>query len=260
MVHRLSTRGAALLALLAIGACERQPRDAQQASPNAPAAETKAPAPPATEPSMNREQIIIAAMRALSAAALGENDAPAQKALRGKEFELKLRFGCPGMSANAARSWRFDAKEQVLRVHISADLAAEGVPASDLLLRGYEGIAGFTIGQPLLLSAGCPASRFTAISAGGPTVAIAQLFTSEDSRVQRPQHSYELTRKAGQAHLPTAGLDLVIAGRLAELADGRVIRCGARDGAPACIIAAKFDRLTIENPATGAVLGEWSQW
>ena len=52
----------------------------------------------------------------------------------------------------------------------------------------------------------------------------------------------------------------MIGGQLAELSDGRVIHCAPSDGTPACIIGAKFDRVAIENPVSGVVLGQWSQW
>lgn len=80
------------------------------------------------------------------------------------------------------------------------------------------------------------------------------------SRVQRPERSYEITKAVEPEDKPTKGLDLVISGQLSPLADGRVIHCAASDGPPACVIAAKFDRVAIENPANDAVLGEWSQW
>ena len=199
-------------------------------------------------------------MRALSAAALGQNDSDAQKALSGREFEVRLRFGCPGAPADPSRSWSYDEKAQVLRARIGTDLAANGVPASDLLLKGYEGVAGFVVEKPLLLSPGCPAPQVTPVTAGEPTIAVAQLFTKEDSRVQRPERTYEITKKIDPTEKPSQGLDLVLVGRLAQLSDDRPIHCGFANGPPACIIAAKFDRIAIENPADGSVFGEWSQW
>jgi hypothetical protein len=134
------------------------------------------------------------------------------------------------------------------------------VPASDLLLKGYEGAIGFLIEKPLLLSAGCPAPQFARQTTVEPTIAVAQMFTGQDSRVQRPLQSYAITKKIDDAQKPTQGLDLVIAGRLSGLSDERPIHCAFAQGPPACIIAAKFDRVSIENPVDGSVLGEWSQW
>jgi hypothetical protein len=246
-------------ALAAVG-CGRQPAEQRQdANLAAPKPEVAAPIP-LPQPKLDRQQLIFATMQALSAAALGANDSDAQKQLKGREFELRLRFGCPGAPSDPSRNWSYDETSHALRTHFSADLAGERIPASDLLLKDYEGVAGFAIERPLLLSAGCPAAQFAPMNSAQRTIAVVQLFTSEDSRVQRPETSYDVTKAVEENEKPAEGLDLVIAGRLAELSDGRVIHCAAKDGPPACIISAKFDRVAIENPATGSVLGEWSQW
>ena len=259
MVHSRSTLAAVALAM-ALAACGRQPAAPAGNSATNTTAGDVTPVLPTAKPGLDREQLVIAAMRALTSAALGRDDGEAQKPLRGRDFTLKLRFGCPGVTADPARSWTYDEEKQTLRVRVSADLAAQEVPASDLLLSGYEGVAGFTLGTPLLLSPGCPAAPYAAIGEGGPTIALAQLFTAQDSRVQRPQHAYELTKAAEPAEKPTQGLDLVVSGRLAELRDGRAIHCAAADGAPTCLISAQIDHVAIENPADGTVLGQWSQW
>lgn len=261
MVHRRLVFVIVILAALAGTGCgrraaERARNDAATASAE-PAAGVPIPTP---EPKIDRERLIIDTLQALSAAALGKDDAHPQKQLSGREFEIRLRFGCPGLPADPSRSWSYDEKNHVLRAKISADLSSDKVPASDLLLTGYEGVAGFTIDRPLLLSPGCPAPAFGAMNEGQPVIGVAQLFTSEDSRVGRPEQNYEITKALGASARPTQGLDLVIAGRLTGLRDGRVIHCAGADGPPACIVAAKLDRVAIENPADGSVLGEWSQW
>jgi hypothetical protein len=95
------------------------------------------------------------------------------------------------------------------------------------------------------------------VATAQPGIVIAQLFTEGDSRVQRPQREYRLTRPINPNQQPSDGLDLVLSGRLAELADGRPIHCAAKDGAPACLVSARIDRVAIENPASGELLGEW---
>jgi hypothetical protein len=258
MVDRRFTTMAAMAALLAAAGCGRKaPERAQNRVLPAPQPVQPLPLP---KQKLEREQLILATLRAMSAAALGTNDAQAQKDLKGREFELRLRFGCPGAAANESRSWSYDQDKHALRAHFDADLSAKKVAGSDLLLKSYEGVVGFTIDRPLLLTAGCPTQQFAAIDMGTPTIAVAQLFTSEDSRVQRPGKTYDITKVIEDSDKPIHGLDLVVAGRLAELSDGRIIHCAAADGPPACIVGAKFDRVAIENPANGAVLGEWSQW
>ena len=250
-----------MVSVLAAAGCAR---NAPEAAQNESAASRTAPEPiqplplPATK--LDREHLILAALHAMSAIALGADDSEAQKDLKGREFELRLRFGCPGTAGAKSRDWSYDDKKHTLRAHFDADLSADNVPSSDLLLKGYEGVVGFTIDRPLLLSAGCPTPQFAAVSKTEPTIVVAQLFTSEESRVQRPESTYDLTKVIDEAERPTQGLDLVVEGRFHELSDGRAIHCAAADGPPACVVSAKLDRVAIENPVSGTVLGEWSQW
>jgi len=261
MVHRRLISITAMVSVLTAAGCRRdEPEPARNAPARVPTRATPAPAIPLPQPRLEREQLILAALRAVSAAALGQDDSDAQRKLNGREFELRLRFGCPGASGTKSRSWSYDERQGALRAHFEADLSAENVPSSDLLLKGYEGVVGFTIERPLLLSPGCPTPPFAAAGATEPTIAVAQLLTSQDSRVQRPEKSYHLTKVIEESEKPTQGLDLIVEGRFHELSDGRVIHCAANDGPPACILAAKLDRVAIENPVSGTILGEWSQW
>lgn len=259
MVHRRLVLLIAIAAAFAASGCRRYDNNPTNDVAAAPARKPVVPLP-APEPKLDRQLLIVDTLQVLTAAALGTNDADAQKELNGREFEIRLRFGCPGLPDDASRGWSYDEDKHVLRASISADLSAPKVPASDLLLQGYEGVAGFTIDRPLLLSTGCPSGEFGAMNESQPVIAVAQLFTSEDSRVQRPEQKYAITKALEPSAKPTQGLDLVIAGRLNGLKDGRVIHCAGAAGPPACIVSAKFDRVAIENPVDGSVLGEWSQW
>ena len=262
MDRRLVIIVASFAILAAAGCRQKMPQPAQNATSNVsaetpPRLSTSVPLPQAA---LDRQRLIFGALNALSAAALAQDDRDAQKKLDGREFELHLRFGCPGAATNPSRSWTYDEKNHVLRAHVVADLAADSVPASDLLLKGYEGAIGFLVDKPLLLTAGCPSPQLGSVSAVEPTIAVAQLFTGQDSRVQRPQRAYDITRKIEDSGKPTEGLELVVSGRLEGLSDERPIHCAFSEGPPACIIAAKFDQISIRNPVDGSVLGEWSQW
>jgi hypothetical protein len=208
------------------------------------------------ENQLDREDVILAALDATTAAALGKDDHAAQAQLKGRKFEVRLRFGCPGMS-KMARSLAYDDKEQVLRAKVSSDLAEQPLPMSDLLYRTYEGGVGFVLGQPWLLSAGCPQGDFAKMISGQPTIVLAQLFTADESRAQRPGGEYALTKPMEPEEVPKEGLDLIVSGRLTELADGRSIHCGARDGAPVCLVAGKIDRVAFTRPGSDQPLGEW---
>ena len=222
-------------------------------------AESPPPAPKpvtVTENVLDREALIFAVLRAATAAALGTDDRAVQSTLKGRKFEVRLRFACPGMT-DPSRSATYDAKEQVLRVKVQSDLTGDALPASDLLRRDYEGAVGFTFGKPWLLEAGCPSAAFAAMASAEPTIVLAQLFTADESRPQRPVATYQLTKSLKPDDAPRQGLDLVLSGRLAELSDGRPIHCAATDGPPACVVSGRIDRVAIENPETGEVLGQW---
>jgi hypothetical protein len=247
--------GAALVAMSMLAACNREHETAPVEHKAEPAAK---PAEPVTihDDSLDREAVILAALHALTDAALGHDDAAAQRELRGRKFAVRIRFGCPGVT-DPDRSWSYDAAQKVLRVNVRSSLTDAALPKSDLLAKEYQGGVGFVLGRPWLLGAGCPAGGFAAASPDAPAITIAQLFTDADSRVQRPRRDYALTRPIGPNEQPGDGLDLIVSGRLAELADGRPIHCAAADGAPACIVSARIDRVAIENPASGQSLGEW---
>jgi hypothetical protein len=255
--HR-GLRWIAGVAAFGIAACARAPEQKEAAKPTQQPVEADAKPAVLTENTLDREGMIIAALHAMTAAALGQEDVNAQSELKGRKFEVRMRFGCPGL-ANATRSLAYDDKEQVLRAKVTSDLTDQPLPVSDLLYRKYEGAVGFVLGQPWLLSAGCPRSDFAGMASGQPTIVLAQLFTADESRAQRPGSSYELTKPMKPAEVPRQGLDLLVSGRLAELADGRAVHCGVHDGAPACLVAGKIDRVAILRAGSDDVLGEWGQ-
>jgi hypothetical protein len=248
---------AALVAIFILPACHREreaaPAEHKAAPPSKPA---KPPPTPIRDDSLDRQAMILASLHALTNAALGHPDADTQRDLRGRKFSVRIRFGCPG-ATDPDRSWSYDDKKKVLRVKVRSTLSDGAIPASDLLAKEYQGMVGFALGKPWLLGAGCPVSGFDAVAPSEPVIVIAQLFTKGDSRVQRPQRDYGLTKQVEPEEQPTQGLDLVISGRLAELADGRPIHCAAAQGAPACILSARIDRVAVENPVSGDLLGEW---
>ena len=245
--------GAAFAAIILLPACEREAKPAEHKAQPA-----TRPAAPAVihDDSLDRQSLIIAALHAMTNAALGHDDAAAQHDLRGRKFAVRIRFGCPGVT-DPDRSWSYDARKKVLRVKVRSSLTDQALPTSDLLAKEYQGAVGFLLGRPWLLEPGCPAGGFAAAAPDAPAIALAQLFTDADSRVQRPRADYALTKGIEPNEQPGDGLDLVVSGRLAELADGRPIHCAAKTGAPACIVSARIDRVAIENPASGELLGEW---
>lgn len=252
---RVARIGAAALVL---ASCTKPAHQQQKAPGASPEVAKEAPRLlPKPEPALSRAELIVATLRALTAAAAGEDDSDSQSKLKGRRFEARIRFGCSGADAKAPNGWIYDSKKEVLRVRTNADIDGKSLQPSDLLTRDYEGATGFILRRPWLLTASCPIARFGAL-ADGPTIAIVQLFSKSDSRVQRPERKFEAVVPEAGDQLPRQGLDLVLAGRLEPLADNRPIHCAAAEGAPVCIVSSKIDRVAIEDPARDAVLAEWT--
>jgi hypothetical protein len=231
----------------------------QRTTAAAEAARKPEPAPlPLPQTSLDREDVILAALGAATAAALGEDDSAAQAELKGRRFEVRIRFGCYGSDKLASSGWSHDAAKGVLRARVGADINSDILKASDLNDGTYEGAVGFTLRRPWMLVEGCPDPRFMSM-ADGPAIAIAQLFTPSDSRVERPEASYEAVAQVTPTQLPIKGLNLVLSGRLKPLTDGRAIRCAASDGPPACIISSIIDRVAIEDPVRKVTLAAFGQ-
>jgi hypothetical protein len=248
-----------LLAAASLCAFGCTPPDNEQPPQRSPAA-TEVPSKPEPlafpETALDREGVILAALRAATAAALGEDDSTAQAELKGRRFEVRIRFGCFGSDKLASNGWSYDAAKGVLRARVAADVNSGMLKASDLTDGGFEGAVGFTMRRPWMLADGCPDPRFMSM-ADGPAIAITQLFTANDSRVERPEASYEAVAKVIAEELPAKGLNLIVSGRLKSLEDGRAIRCAASDGPPACIVSSVIDRVAIEDPVRNVTLAEF---
>jgi hypothetical protein len=252
-----------LLAAVSLFALGCTPPDNERPPQRTPAVAEVARKPeplpvPVPQTSLDREGVILAALGAATAAALGEDDTAAQAELKGRRFEVRIRFGCFGSDKLASSGWSHDAAKGILRARVRADVDTGVLQASDLTDGAYEGAVGFTLRRPWMLVDGCPDPRFMSM-ADGPAIAIAQLFTTSDSRVERPEASYEAVTQVTPTELPIKGLNLILSGRLKPLTDGRAIRCAARDGPPACIVSSVIDGVAIEDPARNVTLAEFGR-
>lgn len=240
--------------------------------------------PPVAEKPLDREALLILALRAASREALGVRDWDAQRRLDGKAFEVRIRFGCAGPTEDRRGNlaWKLGGDKRTLRLR-----AAPAIAADDPLVQavggkqGFEAIEGFWISRPWLLAAACPvqgespapaaAKEPAAPVAGDPAtvtepaagrIGIAQFFTPADSRThRRSARAYQavVNLEPGR-RVGAQGFDLVLAGRLKALADGRVIACASpkADRRPDCLIASAIDEVRMEQPEDGAVLARWA--
>ena len=106
----------------------------------------------------------------------------------------------------------------------------------------------------------CPADAAMDTGANLQSVGIGQFFSATGPRtMRRSGRPYETTQKIEDGKAPAEGFDLVLAGRLVALPDGRVIACtpGEAGGRPACVVSAEFGTVSIERADTHEQLARW---
>jgi hypothetical protein len=270
---------AAIACAAFVGGCQAQ----NDAAPAPAASDSPGLAQlPVVDPPLDREALLLAVLRAASAAALGEEDDDVQQDLDGKRFELRLRFGCPGEEPVGAqsRSWTHDRDGGVVRIEIGPEIESDTPLVQDLAGPGVEAVEGFWIRRPWQLKAGCPAPPVArAVPEDAPTspatpgdtgagsssdavplLGVAQFFRESDARThRRDSRAYEATENLSEGEAPSrAGYDLIVHGRLRSLPDGKVIVCRvSATQRPSCVISARFGEVSLERADTGELLAEW---
>ena len=267
-----------LAGLACLAACQ-QPKP--QGNVQEPAAEPapQLPTVPRLE-SLDRGAILAAVAQAASASAAGADDSTAQRALDGRQFEFRIRFGCRGPSAALREQWlgwSFDEVSRTLRVRAKPTLTGEDPLVQELGGGVFEAVEGFWVPRPWLLQPICPAtvavqtapvdevaedSKVAEPLPLWPRIGMAQFFSETDPRTgRRSVRPYEAvkTLDSGVA-IDSQGLDLVLSGRLKALPGKRVIACRAKgaQSPPECIVSTEFDRVWIETPGSEKVIAEWS--
>lgn len=240
---------------------------------------------PIIDPPINRTRLLLSVARAASAHSLGLTDPGVQRSLDGKQFEVRLRFGCDGPGpGNGGLGWSIDPDGRTLRLRAVPTLSLNDETTRSVAEDDVEAIGGFWLAKPWLLQAACPtaqpseaatesvaapakarASPAEATMPAAPAVqriGIAQFFTAEDARTHRRMNQpFEAVRRLDEGERAgQAGFNLVLSGRLRARGDGRVILCAGsgRDRPPDCIVSAAVDRVWIERPEDKEVMADWS--
>lgn len=241
---------------------------------------------------LDRAGILAAVAEAASAEASGADDTEAQRALDGRQFEFRIRFGCRGPSTDLREQWlgwTFDSETGTLRLRAMPTLAADDELVAELGGGEFEAVEGFWIPRPWLLQPACPATaaiRPAAAEAGAeaspeeepgkpaagtypvteplprwPRIGIAQFFSATDPRTgRREMRPYEAVETVDPKRpIGSQGFNLVLSGRLKALPGKGVIACVAKgaESPPECVVSADFDRVRIEEPASRDVIAEW---
>lgn len=273
--------GSLLLAALAgLAACQQQPQPEENVQKPAAKPEPRLPVVPRLE-SLDRGAILAAVAQAASAHAAGADDVAAQRALDGRQFEFRIRFGCRGPSNDLPEQWlgwSQDPESGTLRVRAKPTLAGEDPLVRELGGARFEAVEGFWIPRPWLLQPVCPAAAAVQAAPLGegaeddakvaepiprwPRIGIAQFYSETDPRTgRRSMRAYEAVKTMNPGRpVGSPGFDLVLSGRMKALPDKRVIACSAKgaQSPPDCIISADFDRVWIEEPESDEVIAEWT--
>ena len=276
-------------AALPLSACSP---DAPAETNNAQATTMNLPAVPAPEPAIDRAALLAAVAQAASVTAGGGELPPELRRLDGRQFELRIRFGCRGPANDLADQWlgwSFDQEKRTLRVRAKPTLSKDEPLVEGFAGEQFEAVEGFWIPRPWLLDAVCPAgaavrsvqaaqpAEATAGAEGeaatqeqevaedpvpaAPRVGIAQFFSSTDARTRRrDMRPYEAVKTLPEgAPLSSQGFNLVLSGRLRALPGRGVIACTAKNAQspPECIISAEFHRVWMERPSNREILAQW---
>lgn len=272
---------------LTLAAC--QPSDeAEQTNAEANEAQAKPPVLPVAEPPLDRKALLLAAASAASNYAAGLNPIASQRALDGKRIEIRLRFGCPGLSeaeSSGPFSASFEEEDRTLRLRASPGVEREDAAVAPIVGDDVEAVEGFWVRRPWLLETACPAAppkvkpaegdeeetaendkkrsaeSVAVVDRAGGRIGIVQFFTSAEPRSRRrDSRAYQTTKTLKEGEVPSAsGYNLVLSGRLRRLPDGRVIACSgpAVRQAPDCVVSVQLDRVWMERADTGALIAEW---
>lgn len=255
-----------LAALALLAACQPEPQDSGNTR-NAETPKLNLPAVPRPQPPLDRAGLFAAVAQAASAEASGADDTEAQRALDGRQFALRIRFGCKGPSSELREEWlgwSFDRESRTLRVRARPTLSAEENLVLELGGDQFEAVEGFWIPRPWLLTPACPATAAVSSKPAGPAadealaktaaapvparaaavpdepviepmpkwprVGIAQFFTDTDPRTgRREMRPYEAVKTLNENQsIGSTGFNLVLSGRLKALPDKSVIACVAK--------------------------------
>ena len=158
-----------LVAGMALAGC--RPAPAPTADENITNQVVQPDASPVVQPPIDRTRLLTLVAQAASASAAGADNSKADRALDGKRFEVRMRFGCgESAAADRASGWTLDRDKKTLRIKAVPDLSkddpvvrrlaglegaggAEGGEGAEAV----EAVEGFWIKRPWLLTAACPA-------------------------------------------------------------------------------------------------------
>ncbi len=253
------SRLAALVVAIGAAACSPEPpaNEANASQPAEPKTTNATDESALPDLPLDRQGLLVAMLQASSAAILGADNARQQEALRGRRFELRMRFGCADAKGALERRWSHDEASGALRVVVRPDIDQDVGETGEVGDPAHE--RGFIVANPTILSAGCPSADFAAVPAPSSLrFGVVQRTDPQGARSRQLLESYEVTKKIAPEEVPAQGLDLIVRGRLETGGEGP-IRCAPRGGIVECLALATIGLVSVEDPANGRLIAEWGQ-
>ena len=156
-MHRLSL-SALLAATAAVAACQQEPATDTNAA-DEPV--LNLPSVPKPQPPIDRSSLLAAVTEAASATAAGTELPESIRSLDGRQFEIRIRFGCRGPAADLAErwlGWSFDPEARRIRVRAMPTISSDEPLVERIGDERIEAVEGFWIPRPWLLVPVCPAA------------------------------------------------------------------------------------------------------
>jgi hypothetical protein len=154
-------------AAAALAACDQQQPPVEDNAAEEPV--LNLPAVPRPEPPIDRATLLAAIAEAASATAAGAQLPETVRSLDGRQFELRIRFGCRGPATELRDrwlGWSFDPDKRRIRVRAKPTISIDDPLVAELSGEEFEAVEGFWIPRPWLLQAVCPAAAAVQSSPG----------------------------------------------------------------------------------------------
>ena len=156
-MHRLSLT-ALVAATAALAACQQQEPAADANAAEEPA--LNLPSVPRPQPPLDRPSLIAAVAEAASATAAGMDMPETVQSLDGRQFEIRVRFGCRGPVTDLEDrwlGWSFDPDKRRIRLRAKPTISGKEQLIEGVGGERVEAVEGFWIPRPWLLLPVCPA-------------------------------------------------------------------------------------------------------
>ena len=227
------------------------------------------PTIPLPPPALTRAELLDMVEQATAAYAAGEAAPESEADLAGRNFRIRIPFGCFGprqAGSDAWAWWEYADEGETIRLSARPENWTDTGFVAQLGGGPYDAVEGFWVPRPWMAGDGCPPIRVDPLggapAASPQTVGLAAFFEADSSRVdQRGDRPWQAAIRAeeGETLERPAGFHLIIEGRLGAFADGRPVRCQSAgpDQRPLCVIRIRRDYVAFAPIGSDEIIQEW---